>query len=91
MVRVWGGVDGWVSVWAGVGVPGGVKIIILVGTRVKVWGEINVPSGVGIGVPVGVEIEGWVGVQCGTGIQSGVMAVNSFVNPDVDVTFSIPN
>jgi formylmethanofuran dehydrogenase subunit C len=65
--------------------------MILVGTGVKVWGEINVPAGVGTRVPVGVEIEGWVGVQCGAGVQSGVMAVNSFVNPDVDVTFSIPN
>jgi hypothetical protein len=82
-VGVWGG--GRVSVWVGVGVPGRVKIIILVGTGVNVRGEINVPAGAGTRVPVGVEIEGWVRVQC------GVMAVNLFVNPDVDVTFSIPN
>ena len=62
----------------------------MVGIGVKVWGEINVLVGVGIGVPVGVEIEGWIGVQCRIGVQSGVMAVNSFINPDVDVTFSIP-
>ena len=60
-MRLWSG--GKVSVW--VGVLGGVKIIILVGTGVKAWGEIKVLAGVGIEVrgevkikvPVGVEIE----------------------------------